>query len=84
MGYSGNYLASIVLQQAAALAVLGFAPGLVISMGLYALTRAAARIPIDMDLGRVAFVFSLAVLMCMISGLGALRKVRTADPADLF
>lgn len=84
IGYSGNYLASVVLQQAVALAVLGFVPGLVISAGLYMLTRAAARIPIDMTLGRALFVFGLAVLMCTISGLGALRKVRTADPADLF
>jgi putative ABC transport system permease protein len=84
IGYSGNYLASVVLQQAVALAVLGFVPGLAISAGLYMLTRAAARIPIDMTLGRVFFVFGLAIVMCTLSGLGALRKVRTADPADLF
>jgi putative ABC transport system permease protein len=84
IGYSGNYLASVVLQQAVVLAVLGFVPGLAVSAALYALTRAAARIPIDMTLSRVLFVFGLAVLMCTISGLGALRKVRSADPADLF
>ena len=84
MGYSGNYLASVVLQQAVVLAVLGFLPGLAVSAGLYALTRAAARIPIDMTMARVLFVLGLAVVMCTISGLGALRKVRSADPADLF
>ena len=84
MGYSGNYLASVVLQQAVVLAVLGFLPGLAVSVGLYALTRAAARIPIDMTTNRVLFVLALAVVMCTISGLGALRKVRSADPADLF
>jgi len=31
MGYSGNYLASVVLQQAVVLAVLGFVPGLIVS-----------------------------------------------------
>lgn len=84
MGYSGNYLASVVLQQAVVLAVLGFVPGLVVSIALYTLTRAAARIPLDMTSARVFFVFGLAVAMCTISGLGALRKVRSADPADLF
>ena len=84
MGYSGNYLASVVLQQAVALAVLGFVPGLILSTGLYMLTRATAHIPIDMTLGRVLFVLVLTIVMCTISGLGALRKVRTADPADLF
>lgn len=84
MGYSGNYLASVVLQQAVALAVLGFVPGLAVSAALYALTRAAARIPIDLTVSRVLFVLALTVTMCMVSGLGALRKVRSADPADLF
>lgn len=84
MGYSGNYLASVVMQQALVLAVLGFVPGFVVSAALYALTRATARIPIDMTLSRVLFVLGLTVAMCTISGLGALRKVRSADPADLF
>ncbi len=84
MGYSGRYLASVVLQQAVVLAVMGFLPGLAIAAALYALTRLSARVPIDMTLARVVFVLGLAVLMCTISGLGALRKVRSADPADLF
>ena len=84
MGYSGNYLASVVLQQAVVLAVLGFLPGFAVSAALYALTRATARIPIDMTLSRVLFVLGLTIVMCTISGLGALRKVRSADPADLF
>jgi len=84
IGYSSGYLASVVLQQALVLAVLGFVPGLAISAALYALTRTAARIPMDLTLTRVFFVLGLSVLMCTISGLGALRKVRSADPADLF
>ena len=84
IGYSGGYLASVVLQQALVLAVLGFVPGLAISAALYALTRTAARIPMDLTLTRVFFVLGLSILMCTISGLGALRKVRSADPADLF
>jgi putative ABC transport system permease protein len=74
----------VVLQQAVALAVMGFLPGLAVSAALYGLTRVAARIPIDMTLSRVFFVLGLAVMMCVVSGLGALRKVRSADPADLF
>lgn len=84
MGYGGSYLAAVVLQQAVALAVMGYLPGLVISEALYGLTRVTARIPIDMTLWRILFVLALTVLMCTISGLGALRKVRSADPADLF
>ena len=71
MGYGGGYLASVVLQQAVVLAVLGFVPGLAVSAALYGLTRVTARIPIDMTPARVLFVLALAVVMCTISGLGA-------------
>jgi putative ABC transport system permease protein len=84
IGYGGGYLAGVVLRQALALAVLGFVPGLLVSAALYWLTRTMASVPIHMSLGLAAFVFALAVAMCSISGLGALRKLRSADPADLF
>ena len=84
MGYSGSFLALVVLQQAVVLAVLGFLPGLAIAAALYAMTQAAARLPMNLTLARVFFVLGLTVAMCTISGLGALRKVRSADPADLF
>jgi putative ABC transport system permease protein len=84
MGYSGNSLAYVVLQQALVLAVLGFLPGVVVAAVLYATTQAAARLPMNLTYSRMLFVFGLTVAMCTISGLGALRKVRTADPADLF
>ncbi|NQT36110.1 MAG: FtsX-like permease family protein, partial [Planctomycetes bacterium] len=84
MGYDGGYLAKVVLQQAAALALLGFVPGLLIAEILYRITGAAARLPMQTTWPQIAFVLILSVVMCMVSGLGALRKVRAADPADLF
>jgi putative ABC transport system permease protein len=84
IGYSGNYLAGVVLQQAVLLALLGFVPGLFVAWGLYALTHWLAGLPIGMTWLRVLAVLGLSIGMCTISGLGALRKVRTADPADLF
>jgi putative ABC transport system permease protein len=84
MGYGGGYLALVVLQQAVALALMGFLPGWIISIGLYKMTQAAARLPMELPASRVLFVLGLTVAMCTVSGLGALRKVRTADPADLF
>ena len=85
MGYSGNYLASVVLQQAVVLAVLGFLPGLVISTGAVRADASGGANPHRHDAGpRGCLCSALAVVMCTISGLGALRKVRSADPADLF
>jgi putative ABC transport system permease protein len=84
MGYSDLYLASVVLMQAAMLALLGFVPGLAISDGLYRITSVLANIPIGMNLGRALFILVLTVGMCVLSGFIALRKVRSLDPADLF
>ena len=84
MGYSDMYLAGVVLVQAIVLAGVGFIPGMVISELLYRGTSLLANIPIGMDPLRAVFVLLLSVGMCIISGLGALRKVRSLDPADLF
>jgi len=84
IGYGGDFLSSLVLQQAIVLAVMGFLPGLAISVVLYRVTAQVANIPIAMNAGRVVLVLGLSVAMCTMSGLGALRKVRSSDPADLF
>jgi putative ABC transport system permease protein len=84
MGYSNGYLASIVLQQALLLAVLGFLPGWAISLGLYMATERSAHIPMRMGTALSLFMLVLSVAMCALSGIASLRKVNRADPADLF
>jgi putative ABC transport system permease protein len=84
MGYKFGYLFRVVVWQSVYLSVAGYALGLVGALGLYELTKVAARLPIGMTVERVGIVFALTVGMCVLSGLLAVRKVRTADPADLF
>jgi putative ABC transport system permease protein len=84
IGYPQRYLSGVVLRQALVLAVLGYLPGLGVALGLYAVARAGADVPMFMTPGRAAGVFALALAMCALSGLLALHKVRAADPADLF
>jgi len=84
IGYRNGYLSSVVLQQATALAILGFVPGLLLSEVLYRVTSYLANLSIEMTFGRAAFVLILSLGMCVVSGLGAIRKVRKADPADLY
>jgi putative ABC transport system permease protein len=84
IGYSNQYLASVVLQQALILAVAGYLCGIVISLGLYLVTSAGAQIPIRMTATNASIVLALSLVMCVGSGLGALRKAFRADPADLF
>ncbi len=84
MGYSNFYLSKIVLQEAFVLSILGFIPGFFVCIGLYALTRNATRLPLDMTIERGIQVLILTMIMCTISGAVSLRKVQSADPAEIF
>jgi putative ABC transport system permease protein len=87
MGYSNFYLSKVVIQEAFTLSLLGFIPGIIICSFLYNLTRNATRLPLYMDSDnwwKVWFVLALTVVMCCISGFISLRKVHSADPAEIF
>ncbi|MEW6498488.1 MAG: ABC transporter permease DevC [Cyanobacteriota bacterium] len=84
IGYSDIYLLSIVFQEALILAVLGYIPGAVICLGLYDLTKSATFLPLVMTVARATIVLVLTVLMCLIAGAIAMRKLQDADPADIF
>ena len=84
MGHSNLFLSGVVIQQAVILAVLGFLPGVLICLALYRVSSAATLLPLEMTWPRALGVLALTVGMCMASALMALRKVRSADPADVF
>lgn len=84
MGYSNRYLTSVVLQQAVLLAIVGYVPSLAISRALYWLVDTQSGMPMYMTPQIMGTVLILAIAICVISGLGALRKLYQADPADLF
>jgi putative ABC transport system permease protein len=84
MGYNNFYLLGVVFEEAIILAILGFLPGLGVSFGLYNLTRNATNLPLLMTLARASQVLVMTIIMCMISGAIATRKVQSADPADMF
>lgn len=84
MGYSNRSVSWIVIQQAVILAVLGFVPGLLISIWLYQNAGEATQLPVMMTAERGVLALGLTVLMCTLSALIAVRKVRALDPADIF
>lgn len=84
MGYKSRFLYSVVLQEAFILAVLGFIPGFALCLGLYKLVRDGTSLPMFMTIDRVTTVFVLTLIMCVISGGIAMRRVQAADPADIF
>jgi putative ABC transport system permease protein len=84
MGYTNWYLSALVFKQATLLAAVGYVPGYILSEVLYRATSYFANAPIFMTWQRAVFVFALTVVMCAASGLAALRKAHTAEPASLF
>lgn len=84
MGYSDSYLVGVLIQESLILAVLGYLPGFTLSVGLYYLTQISTLLPIGMTLNRAVLVLLLTINMCVASGGIAMRKLRAADPADIF
>jgi putative ABC transport system permease protein len=84
MGYTDWYLLAVVFQEAVILSIVGFMPGMFAAVGLYTMTRNATSLPLMMTLARATSVFILTVIMCLVSGAIAVRKLRAADPADMF
>lgn len=84
MGYSDRYLGGIVLKQALLLALVGFVPGCLVSAGLYYALGEVTGLPLLLTVPRAAIVLAFTVLMCSASGVLTVRKLRSADPADLF
>jgi putative ABC transport system permease protein len=84
MGYHNSYLLSVVFEEAIILAFVGFIPGFLLPNILYIFAVKATALPIYMTVSRAMLVLSLTVVMCMLSGAIATRKLQSADPADMF
>ena len=64
--------------------MLGFVPAVLWALFLYSLLRSQALLPVTMEWGRLGFVFALTATMCLSATFLAIRKLRAADPAELF
>ncbi len=84
MGYGQPFFLGIVFEEAIVLAIFGFIPGLIASMGLYAGLVAVTGLPVSMDVTRAVMVFFGTLAACTLSGAIATRRLASADPADLF
>jgi putative ABC transport system permease protein len=84
MGFSDGYLLKVVFSQALLLSVLGYFPGFVLALGLYRVATNAIQMQFEMTLQRAVLVFCLTVVMCCLSAMMAINRIRTADPAEVF
>jgi putative ABC transport system permease protein len=84
MGYSNSWLFLRVVEQAVYLALLGYAAGVVVSLLAFRLVHLATGLPMLFRPTTAAFVLLLTVLMCIVSGAFAARRLAAADPAQLY
>ena len=84
LGFRQSYLVRLVLSQAFAFSILGYIPGFVLALGIYDLATDSIQMPITMTGGRALVVFLTTLSMCGLSGLIAIRRLASAQPADVF
>lgn len=84
IGYADGQLSRVVLRQALWLSGFGFILGLGLSWPLYAVLADRTGLPLELTWPLAGVVLVLTVAMCTLSGSLALRRVRHADPAEVF
>jgi putative ABC transport system permease protein len=84
MGYTDRYLMGVVMQQGIFLALLGFLPAIVLAQLLFKVVGQLTGLLLYLTPLRIAFILVLTVAMCMVSGAIAVRRIFTADPAEVF
>lgn len=84
MGYAQPFFLGIIFEEAIVLAIFGFIPGFLASVGLYAGLVAVTGLPVAMEASRAILVFLGTLVACTLSGAIATRRLANADPADLF
>ena len=84
IGFGDGFFVWTIIQESVILSVAGFIPGALLAALLYKLTRDIANMPTYMSAASLCVVFALTVGMCVVAGLLATRKLRKANPADIF
>ena len=84
MGYKLNSLLGVVVREGLLLALFGYLPAYAAGQGLYLLVRNATQLPVEMNTVRAVSVFSMILIMCMLSAGLAMRRLVDADPAEIF
>jgi putative ABC transport system permease protein len=84
MGFKNSYLLAIVYEQSAILTIFGFLPALGLSLLLYQLVGSAVSMDMIMTLDRIRLVFVMTAIMCVVAGTIAMRRIFSADPAEVF
>ena len=84
MGITDGFLLRVVMTEALILLLAAALPATALAGGLFHVTRVGSGMPTALNVPELLVVFALAVLVSLVAGLLATRKLKTADPADIF
>jgi putative ABC transport system permease protein len=84
IGYRTRYLVQVVLEQATLSALAGWIPAWLVSILLFRIVGEVALLPLHMTVGLALVSLLLTLSMCLISAVLAVRRVISADPAEVF
>jgi len=84
IGYKTGYLVRSVLAQAALSGLAGYVPAWLLCLVAYRVIGAFALLPLHMTLRLTVLTLCLTVGMCLIAAVLAVRRVVSADPAEIF
>jgi len=84
MGVTEMFLYCVVMTEALILLLASFLPSTILLGGLFYVARNVSGMPTELAVSELMVVFALAAVVCVFAGLLATRKLKTADPADIY
>ncbi len=84
MGYPTGFFVRLLVTQSMYLTLLGFIPAASLTVVMFWVLSETTGLVMLLTPYRIATVFSLTLLMCLVGGVFAVRKLIASDPATLF
>lgn len=84
MGFGTKFVYGIGIMQNLLFIVFSFLPAFLITLGVFKLVYTLSKLPMEMTPELFAQVFVMTVGLGAIAGLLAMRRLQSADPAELF
>jgi putative ABC transport system permease protein len=84
MGYSNRGLFVIVVTESVYLAFFGFVVGVLVSAGLFLWIEQATGLDMALGVSGMASILALTIVMCVLAGSLAARRLLSVDPAELY
>ncbi|GBG03961.1 ABC transporter [Azospira sp. I13] len=84
MGYQQKFFVMLVASISLVISIVSYFPSVLVSWGVYTLAASATHLPLRMKAGDMASIFFIVVVMGLVATLLAIRKLKNADPVDLF